>query len=141
MSGEDDMMSEIYARGPIACGIDASPLHEYTGGVFTGSTENTINHIISIIGWGYDEESGMKYWNMRNSWGEYWGESGYARIERGVNMLLIESKCTWATLAGFTTSNTPCYEDGSNCVITQTVEDPGSMKREDIKSFLKNRFV
>lgn len=30
VSGEDDMMAEIFARGPIACEIDADPLHDYT---------------------------------------------------------------------------------------------------------------
>lgn len=30
VSGEADMMAEIFARGPIACEIDADPLHTYT---------------------------------------------------------------------------------------------------------------
>eukprot|EP00493_Phyllostaurus_siculus_P002709 UN02722 len=32
-NGEHEMMAEIYARGPIACGIDAAPILEYTGGI------------------------------------------------------------------------------------------------------------
>lgn len=32
--GEDNMMAEIYARGPIACGINAEPVLNYTGGIF-----------------------------------------------------------------------------------------------------------
>ena len=32
--GEARMRSEIFARGPIACGLDSGPLHTYTGGVF-----------------------------------------------------------------------------------------------------------
>merc|ERR1712085_228911 len=34
ISGKAAMMKEIYARGPIACGIDAMPLLNYTSGVF-----------------------------------------------------------------------------------------------------------
>ena len=65
--GAADMMAEIYARGPIACGVDATPLHTYTGGVFTGSNVTAINHIISIVGWDVDPATGMEFWHMRNS--------------------------------------------------------------------------
>lgn len=29
--GEQAMLAELYARGPIACGVDADPLHDYQG--------------------------------------------------------------------------------------------------------------
>lgn len=28
--GEEDIMAEVFARGPVACEIDATPLHDYT---------------------------------------------------------------------------------------------------------------
>ena len=35
VSGADDMKAEIYARGPISCGIQSTPkFHEYSGGIF-----------------------------------------------------------------------------------------------------------
>ena len=131
VDGEADMMAEIFARGPIAVGVDAEPLLEYTGGVFSYSGSSSVNHIVSIYGWGVDTD-GTKYWNVRNSWGEYWGEAGHFRIERGVNALQIESMGSWATLNAFTTQNYPCYEDGSNCQSTEAPKDASDNKFEHV---------
>ena len=40
------MAKEIMARGPIACGIDASPILEYTGGIASMKGE-MVDHVIS----------------------------------------------------------------------------------------------
>lgn len=54
---EDAMISEIYERGPISCGIYAyEALDNYTGGVFCEEpTFTDLNHAISIVGYGTDE--------------------------------------------------------------------------------------
>ena len=97
VSGEERMMKEIYARGPITCAIDATDdfYYNYRGGIYRDTSgAQSLNHAISVVGWG--EEDGQKYWIMRNSWGSYWGEKGFARVVRGENNLGIESECTWA---------------------------------------------
>eukprot|EP00824_Muranothrix_gubernata_P016225 TRINITY_DN33768_c0_g1_i1.p1 TRINITY_DN33768_c0_g1~~TRINITY_DN33768_c0_g1_i1.p1 ORF type:complete len:597 (+),score=129.26 TRINITY_DN33768_c0_g1_i1:42-1832(+) len=97
VNGEDKMLAEIFARGPIACGIAVTEEFEkYTGGIFKDTTGATsVGHIVSVVGFG--EENGTKFWIARNSWGTYWGERGFFRIVRGVNNLAIESDCFWAT--------------------------------------------
>ena len=66
--------SEIYSRGPVAATINAEPIVKYTGGIFTDENHSTqSNHIVSITGWGKDETTGVSYWIIRNSWGQYWG--------------------------------------------------------------------
>merc|ERR1711981_961455 len=106
------MGKEIFNRGPIACTVDANPLDEYTTGIVTETSRST-NHIISVVGWGTDETEG-----------QYWGEHGYAKVKFGA--INIESSCAWATPKDYTApeknNQYPCYEDGSNCKSSTSIE-------------------
>mmetsp|Transcript_4748 Transcript_4748/g.5477 ORF Transcript_4748/g.5477 Transcript_4748/m.5477 type:complete len:347 (+) Transcript_4748:47-1087(+) len=112
----DAIMAEIYARGPVAATINAEPIVEYSGGVFNSEEySQSTNHIVSIVGWGMDEETGKKHWIVRNSWGAYWGEMGFFRVEMGKNILGLEGEVVWATPGSWTEINFPCSENGANC--------------------------
>jgi len=98
IAGASNMKKEIMARGPIACGIDATAKFEkYSGGIYKEDTTPYINHVISVVGWG--SQDGVDYWIGRNSWGTYWGETGWFRIVVGPSdtNLGIETDCYWAT--------------------------------------------
>ena len=103
----EEMQAEIMARGPIVCSMmtndDHNPLgawHCYEGGVYrTKSVFKSTNHVISLLGWGVDDdEERTPYWIGRHSGGTIFGEEGFFRIERGVNALNIESHCGWASI-------------------------------------------
>jgi cathepsin X len=116
VTGSANMMAEIYKNGPIACGINAEEIVSYTGGVLNLPHKlKMVNHIISIVGWGFDESLQKQYWIIRNSWGSYWGELGFMRLVLGENQLGIEKTCAFALPGNWTMHNVPCYEDGSNC--------------------------
>ena len=116
VKGSADMMAEIYKNGPIACGINAEEIVDYTGGVLDLPHQlKMINHIISVVGWGYDGAINKQYWIIRNSWGSYYGELGFLRLVLGENQLGIEKSCAFAIPGNWTMQNVPCFEDGSNC--------------------------
>jgi cathepsin X len=99
ISGVDAIKAEIYARGPVAAGIDATVLETYTGGVITATQPANIDHIVSIVGWSQEAINGTMtpYWIVRNSWGQYWGEQGWFRIVLGQDALGIEDMVSWGT--------------------------------------------
>jgi len=99
VAGANAMMAEIYARGPIACGIEATAaLEAFHGtGVFKGQPgQNQTNHEISVAGWGTDPTGG-EYWIVRNSWGTYWGDIGWFKLSRMAGHDLgVTQDCDWA---------------------------------------------
>ena len=70
-------------------------IQSYKSGImqFTGcpTSLSSTNHAVVIVGYGIDAATNTPFWKVRNSWGINWGESGYFRIKRGVNMCGIES--------------------------------------------------
>ena len=96
VSGVNKMKAEIFARGPIGCGIAVTDgFVAYTGGIYSESSAFPwINHELALVGWGV--KNGVEYWIGRNSWGTYWGEDGYFRIKMHSDNLAIETDCDWA---------------------------------------------
>lgn len=85
---EERMKHALLHVGPLAIGITSAPLHWYKSGIVDlppdlCGNEDT-DHAVTIVGYG--EEDGIKYWNIKNSWGEEWGENGYVRVKRGKNV-------------------------------------------------------
>jgi C1A family cysteine protease len=52
----------------------------YHKGIFSHDCGIRINHGVLVVGYG--EENGNQYYIVKNSWGTFWGESGYMKIKR-----------------------------------------------------------
>lgn len=92
---EEDLLAHVAHYGPVTVGIDASGLKfiMYTGGIYDDPDDcmtDNINHAVVCIGYG--EEEGKKYWIIRNSYGTDWGESGYVRMLRGINLCDVATR-------------------------------------------------
>ena len=92
---EEKLRHFIALYGPVAVGVYASDnFFEYHSGVFVDelcSNENfftILNHAMLVVGYGTDPKDG-DYWIVKNSWGESWGEKGFIRMKRGVNICAI----------------------------------------------------
>ena len=61
----------------------------YKSGIFDvpGCNEKPrLNHAMLLVGYGHDHKTGVDYWKVKNSWGNDWGEQGFIRLRRGVNI-------------------------------------------------------
>ena len=95
---EDDLFTCIAEIGPTSIGFDADTymFRNYASGVFNCDYCTDVqNHAITVVGYGV--EDGTNYWIVKNSWGTTWGEEGYIRVIRGVNMCGIQRTVTAVT--------------------------------------------
>ncbi|GKV36836.1 hypothetical protein SLEP1_g44927 [Rubroshorea leprosula] len=81
---DEEALLKAVSTQPVSIALEASGYYfkNYESGVLTaGECGNKLDHAVTIVGYGTTED-GTKYWLIRNSWGETWGESGYIRIQR-----------------------------------------------------------
>ncbi|KAJ4897505.1 Cysteine proteinases superfamily protein [Raphanus sativus] len=97
-SNDEEALLKAVSQQPVSTVIDGSgaAFKYYSGGVFEGECGTEMSHAVAIVGYGISEE-GTKYWLLKNSWGESWGENGYMRIKRDVDA--PEGMCGLARLA------------------------------------------
>lgn len=122
--GELAMIKEIEMYGPILCGINYYEKANKAGAAWTLSDDGYLGNYAglttpgyisrpdmdgkeytksfdkggghALVVYGYGELNGVKYWNVRNSWGPQWGVNGTSKVERGIDAWNIEQFCASA---------------------------------------------
>ncbi|HVE13746.1 MAG TPA: C1 family peptidase, partial [Elusimicrobiota bacterium] len=113
-SMEEWFQADIFNYSTIACGFnvyksfgrffDQSPKGVYTALDFladiradpAANAEPEGGHAVAVVGWGEEKvpfpgtpgSRLVRYWIVRNSWGRDWGDGGYFRIERQMDLAL-----------------------------------------------------
>ncbi len=80
---EGQMLTFLQQKGPISIGVDASHFQSYHSGIMTSCNAGSLDHGVLIVGYG--TQGSQKYWKIKNSWGQSYGESGYIRVAYGSN--------------------------------------------------------
>jgi len=98
ITGEDALGKSVDME-PVTVAIEADQagFQMYTGGVFAGTCGYTLDHGVTVVGYGTDPASGMDYWKIKNSWGTGWGEQGYMRMVRNRDECGIASMPSYPT--------------------------------------------
>jgi len=86
------------AQQPVAVYVEADKaiFQLYTAGIISSPSCGTnVDHVLIIVGYDTDNVTNTDYWIVQNSWGNKWGEGGYARIIRNHN------ECGIATMPSY----------------------------------------
>uniref|UniRef100_A0A4W4FVT2 Cathepsin La n=1 Tax=Electrophorus electricus TaxID=8005 RepID=A0A4W4FVT2_ELEEL len=99
---EQALMKAVAAVGPVAVAIDAGQqsFQFYHSGIYYEKNCSTkeLDHGVIVVGYGYEgvDEDVKKYWIVKNSWSEKWGNKGYIYMAKDQN-----NHCGIATSASY----------------------------------------
>jgi cathepsin H len=86
---EDSLSAAIATKGPVSIAFKVqADFRLYGDGVYVGfhcpNGPSDVNHAVLAVG--FNETAEVPYYIVKNSWGDKWGEKGFFRIKKGVNM-------------------------------------------------------
>jgi len=97
--GEQNIMQDLVEHGPMYVSFSVyGDFPTYKSGVYTHTSGSYLGgHAVTLVGYG--ELDGQKYWKIKNSWNENWGNNGHFLIARGNNECGIEGDAGAGTIS------------------------------------------
>jgi len=97
--GEQNIMQDLVEHGPMYVSFSVyGDFPTYKSGVYTHTSGSYLGgHAVTLVGYG--ELDGQKYWKIKNSWNENWGNNGHFLIARGNNECGIEGDAGAGTVS------------------------------------------
>lgn len=93
--GSEDQLVAAVVLGPVSVAIEADQpaFQNYKSGIFSATCGKKLDHGVLVVGYAAD------YYLVKNSWGASWGESGYIRMKRGVDICGISQDASYPIVA------------------------------------------
>jgi len=107
VSASTSALKAALAEMPVSVCVDAEEWQHYTGGIFS-NCGTSLDHAVLAVG--YDASS----FKVKNSWGTYWGESGYIRLALGDTCGVLENAVV-AVVSGASPSPSPSPSPCDTC--------------------------
>lgn len=101
-TNETEIAKSLVELGPLSIGVVADPWQFYIAGIANPwFCSGELDHGVLLVGYGHGMGliSEADYWLVKNSWGSWWGESGYIRLVRGQGVCGMNQDVSTATIA------------------------------------------
>lgn len=82
MTGKDVLNKSLVISPTVVAMSMHREFLSYKGGLYDGPCAKSLNHYVLLVGEGYDEDTKSRYFIVKNTLGQNWGENGYARLVR-----------------------------------------------------------
>jgi hypothetical protein len=135
--GEREMLFGLQ-KGPIAAIMDTHHINWYRDGIIADNVPSCTAGVTNLdvcCDWyavnphdtvtivGYSEDYGYKYWIVRNSWADDWGDHGYAYVMRGANKCGIETEAYGVNAYEMKTSSSSSSDSSGHSGTTSSSSD------------------
>ncbi|CAI5799165.1 cathepsin L1-like [Podarcis lilfordi] len=99
-AGNEKVLEKAVAfEGPVSVGVNTFDFRFYSHGIYNNrQCGDHLDHAMLAVGYGFKRHQGQRlvdYWILKNSWGSDWGEHGYMKMQKGVNLCGIAEDASY----------------------------------------------